>query len=151
MLITKSRRQRGIQRLLSAPLDLALSGAPVWDGRGAKPDGKHNKLFAAYMKDLGKAVPKAMKFWQELAEDDEKMAWRTRPAGPASDPRFVALIRQYWLACHELNQTLAPSQRVPPEVFLLEWLVDTGKQNLIDVLACMPYWPIGMDKSGNWC
>jgi hypothetical protein len=157
MLITKTRLKAGINRLLAAPMDLALSGAPVWDADPKAPgSAQHRALFKLYVKELRKKVPAALRFWEDLAsaaksDGDEMAAWRTRPAGPASDPHFVAVIRNYWLRCHALNMEVEAGERIPPEVFLLAWLVAAEHSNFVEVLACMPYWPIGMDEDGAWC
>jgi hypothetical protein len=157
MLITKSRLKKGVKRLMDSPMDLALSGAPVW-GYEVPVSGSaaHKQLFAAYVKELKKATVVAKEWWNEMAEaakdeGDELEAWRTRPAGPASDPGFVALIRKYWLACDSMNKKVKAAERVPPEVFLLRWPFDAGHIESVEVIACMPYWPIGLDKEGNWC
>jgi hypothetical protein len=102
----------------------------------------------------------ALDFWEEILEgcklgssDDAqaiRKAWINRPAGPAAYPGLVALIREYWLACHSINQQVAENERVPPWVFLLGWLIDAGDEQAVSVLACMPYWPIGLDRDGNW-
>jgi hypothetical protein len=157
MLITKERLNRGIRRLLDAPKDLAISGAPVWDaGVSARGSAEHRRLFLAYRGELRTVVPRALNWWQGMADEakkegDELDAWRTRPAGPASYPRFVALVRKYWLECYAFNKVVEAEERVPPEVFLLGWLLDVEHGESIQVLACMPYWPIGMDSSKEWC
>jgi hypothetical protein len=157
MLISKSRLKKGIKRLMSAPMDLALSGAPVWEYAPPVPgSAAHKKLFSDYLKELKKATTTAKKWWNDMAAaakdaGDEMQAWQTRPAGPASDPGFVAVMRKYWLACDAVNRTAKPADRVPPEMFLLGWLIDAGRDESVEIIACMPYWPIGLDKDGNWC
>ena len=161
MLITKRRRQEGVARLLQAPADLIHSGAPVF---ALPPDGKgsaaHRQLFSRYARDMNRRSKEALEWWEETVESaveeagnrkrgtDE--AWMMRPAGPAACPVMVALVRQYWLACHQQNGLVPVAQRVPPEVFLLQWLIDAGKDDAVEMLACMPYWPIGMDHEGAW-
>jgi hypothetical protein len=73
-----------------------------------------------------------------------------QPAGAAFDARVVAVVRKYWLACDVLNQKVAEDVRISPQVFLLEWLLREREQEALEVLAGMPYWPIGMDPNGNW-
>ena len=102
----------------------------------------------------------ALAFWRPLivakktAERSEqeaaRAAWMRRPAGPASYPGMVALVREYWLACDALNRKCAEEERVPPWTFLLSWLMDESHYEAVGVLACMPYWPIGLDEDGNW-
>src|SRR5580765_6830950 len=129
MLITKKRLDKGIRRLMGAPKDLSLSGAPVIDEEPHKPSARHRKLFNAYVKDINKQIPPTLEWWSELADEareggDEMSAWRTRPAGPASDPCFISLVRKYWLACAALNDETPEPEAVAPEVLLLKWLVD---------------------------
>jgi hypothetical protein len=78
--------------------------------------------------------------------------WMAYPAGPAAQPFFVALIRHYWLACDSLNRNVQPSSGVTPETFLLGWLMHLSPRHdeALNVLACMPYWPLGLDQEGNW-
>lgn len=157
MIITTKRLKSGIRRLTEAPKDIMLEDYRVRDNLPfSKSSSKHRTLFASYVKELNIIVPKALSWWKDLEdvaaeEGDKKNAWITRPAGPASDPHFVALIRKYWLACHQLNQDLPQNKRVFPEFFLLSWLNEVGYFDSIEIIACMPYWPIGLDESGNWC
>lgn len=67
-----------------------------------------------------------------------------RLAGAASHPKVVWIVRSYWLAAARIGE-------VSPEIFLLQWLIDSGETELVRLIACMPYWPIGLDETGNWC
>jgi hypothetical protein len=153
--------QKGIRRLLGSPLTLQSCGALVWQPAASRTGSpQHFELFDAYKDDVDYVTAAALQWWEEtvgarkrLAPDDPKVvrtAWMSRPAGPASYPGLVALIRDYWLACHRLNLETAESQRVPPWAFLLEWLLGGNYNQCVSVLACMPYWPIGLDRDGNW-
>jgi hypothetical protein len=161
IVMTAERIRKGIQRLLSAPRDLRLCGAPIWGPKG-KTDGspEHRALFVEYEKELSTIGRMALDWWDETIEARKRgsnepdaairQAWMDRPAGPASYPGFVALIRDYWLGCDRLNKELPEAQRIPPEFFLLSWLLDGRHEDEVNVLACMPYWPIGLDQDGNW-
>jgi hypothetical protein len=152
---------RGIARLLSAPRDLPPS-APWLDPPIAKSAAapQHLALFAQYTEFLGDAMAIAEDWWQALIQghlDEGKDrtraledAYERRYAGPASCPEIVWTLRKFWLDCVALNRTLTSAQQVPPEVFLLHWLDDGRHQQWIQVLSAMPYWPIGLDATGNW-
>jgi hypothetical protein len=153
--------QKGIRRLLKAPLTLAPCGAPVWEAPpGARGSARHQELFAEYAEEVDFVTAVALKWWRETlhgrattaAEEEQAVrdAWMDRPAGPASYPGVVALVRDYWLACHEINLQIPSSERIPPWTFLLEWLLNGEYGQCVSVLACMPYWPIGLDAGGTW-
>ncbi len=150
----------GIARLLAAPGDLGLSGAVVIPSSPVAKQASegHRKLFAKYRRDLKKALDEAEEWWDHRAKEfrkefgDIKQArlanWREFPAGPVSDPSTVAVIRKYWLACDALNAQASPM--VAPEVFLLQWVVDEGDLTTAELLSAMPYWPVGLNSSGQW-
>jgi hypothetical protein len=159
--MTRERMALGISRLLSAPRDLAVSGATVIESsppleQAPEP---YRKLYAKYRKDVGKALDDAVAWWDgrtEVFEEelgDTKRArlanWQEFPAGPVSDPYTVAVIRKTWLACHALNART--EARVAPEVLLLQWVIDGGDMVTAEMLSAMPYWPIGLDRDGAWC
>jgi hypothetical protein len=153
--------QKGIRRLLGAPHTLKSCGAAVWESDASLTgSSQHRALFDEYKEDVDYVTAVALQWWDEtlgarkrLEPDDPKVvrkAWIDRPAGPASYPGLVALIRDYWLSCHRLNLGTAENQRVPPWIFLLGWLLEGNYGQCVSVLACMPYWPIGLDRDGNW-
>ncbi len=159
--LTVERIDEGIKRLLAAPLDLRKSGDSVWiSSVMAIGSPAHQSLFAEYQEILTVVSHMALSWWEEtivarkrlMVEPAEavRQAWIDRPAGPAAYPGLVALIRDYWLACNAINQEMPETQRVPPEVFLLSWLSKDRHDKEISVLACMPYWPLGLDCEGNW-
>jgi hypothetical protein len=108
------------------------------------------------------------------AETDLKRRW---PVGPVAHPRILAIIRKYYFACDQLNKeiyatwTIEPDQIVPhhtaneieqaePDdetedqpvnpVFLVgEALVSPATMALAVSILKLPYWPVGMDESGN--
>ena len=156
--ITIDRIEEGVQRLLVAPLDLIRCGVTVCpSGQDVKGTDEHRVLFADYDEILEVVTDVALEYWGEIIEaavqhsdDAIRESWINRPAGPASYPGLVALIRDYWLLCDEINRRVDVYARVPPEVFLLSWLCDGKHVNQVKVLSCMPYWPIGLDLEGNW-
>jgi hypothetical protein len=77
--------------------------------------------------------------------------WIRRPAGPGSRAEFVELIRRYWLACDTVNQNVSADVAVAPESFLLAWLASDAPDDVaVKVIACLPYWPMGMDSDHRW-
>lgn len=157
------RYHKAIARLLECPRDLSDGLAvPCLDSDvRAQGTQQHRAEFAAYLDELRDVTEVALEWWQEtlaarkseLGDTPETVhrAWIDRPAGPASFPGLVAFVRDFWLACDQINRSVAQELRVPPEQFLLGWVIDTpGYENAIEVLACMPYWPIGLDHEGNW-
>lgn len=159
--ISEKRLRLGIHRLLASPLDLAPCGARVWPPRrGNTGSSRHRDLFESYLSDLGEVIPEARRVWHRVLEEcrktaeDETQAVRQAiafaPAGAAFDARVVWVIRKYWLACDSLNAGVSDDERVSPQVFTLQWLIDVGYRDAVEVLAGMPYWPVGLDSDGNW-
>ena len=77
-------------------------------------------------------------------------AYQTTLAGPAACSEIIWTVRKFWLECAKLNANHPTEMRVIPEVFLLQWLADDNQDEWVKVLSGMPYWPIGIDESGNW-
>jgi hypothetical protein len=110
----------------------------------------------------------------EAAARAVKARW---PEGPPSHPRVLAVVRAYWLACQALNSVIererrggleppepeyelvpgetpvAPGedateeQEVYPHVFVIEWLMDEGMDELADFLGALSYWPVGLEPN----
>lgn len=156
------RVRNGVARLLNAPRDLER-----WDARICAPaysdaSEEHRRLFDAYKTDLRNSVVRAVEVWEgetqgwasagRTRDEAVQEMWMTYPAGPAAQPFFVALIRRYWLDCDAINRVVPKSQAVAPEAFLLGWLVVEGPAEVesVKILSCMPYWPLGLDREGNW-
>lgn len=147
--------------MLLQPLTLRAPDSAAWvsaSSRTGTP--RHRELFTEYAEEVDFVTAVALKWWQETVAvriasnpDDaqaERKAWIDRPAGPASYPGLVALIRDFWLACHEINRQSSPTDRVPPWTLLLEWLLTGEYTQCVSVLACMPYWPVGLDAADEW-
>src|SRR5690606_26653418 len=98
---------------------------------------------------LGEREDRGMSGEQALAD-----CLRAHPIGPASHPRVIGVIQAYWCLCEEINGILHSAragQPVAPEQLLLGWLGDGHRDSWIDVLAALPYWPVGIDARGRWC
>jgi hypothetical protein len=151
----------GKRRLMTSPLDLApctpFLGIPPGPVRGTE---RHRQLLESYASDLRKALAKGESWWsgkiasQERRHHDraraERIVTEGTPGGPASHPEVLFVLRRFWLAVDELNQSGSPEDRVPPWVFLLEWLEASGRQSDAARLYELPYWPIGLDGDGRW-
>jgi hypothetical protein len=161
VILSEERLALSSRRLLVASDDLIastvrLSGSTV-DQNGTQ---RHRDLFQGYLSELRPVVEFAVNWWVEaMAYQTEQQgnAERARqslleeyPAGPASQGRFVAVVRKYWLACDALNATLPPSAWLDPPKFLLGWPIETGESLAVEVLASQPYWPICLTEDGQW-
>lgn len=152
----------GIRQLLDAPNDLAHLILDQGDPKRLEAASEeHQRIFAAYLRDFAVAYEIGDSWWEgcvaafmqdgETKEAANELAFEKRLAGPASAPEVVWFVRKYWLEFSELNMGLPRSQRVPPQVALLGWLVAQELNDYVRLLTCMPYWPIGLDENGNWC
>jgi hypothetical protein len=159
--VDAEKKSRGLHRLLAAPKDVPRWDAHLRDGSMSAVSDEHRRLFSSYVRELVSATGRAVQIWNDeiawnaKASGDRaeavKEQWMTYPAGPAVQPFFVALIRRYWLACDALNRSVPPASAVTPETFLLGWLqVSPGYDEALNILTCMPYWPVGLDREGNW-
>jgi hypothetical protein len=159
--IAETRIRKGLFRLLNGPMDVDRWDAHIASNDLAGASAAHAELFERYCDELRPAVALASQTWLgELggwasqgnsAEEAEKEMWTTYPAGPAAQPFFVALVRRYWLACDALNKSTSAERSVRPEQFLLGWLQSApASDEMVAVLACMPYWPMGIDAEGRW-
>jgi len=146
---------------MSAPRDLPPS-APWIDPpiSRAAASAAHQALFLEYTEFMADAIRLADIWWEGVIEARIRAganrqaaidsAYELRFAGPASSPELVWTLRTFWLRCVALNGELPEPQRVPPEVFLLYWLLDGQHDEWVQVISGMPYWPIGLDSNGNW-
>ncbi len=154
--------QRGILRLLGAPEDVS-AGLPHQGVARLRNEAthEHGKLYEEYVADFAHAYEIGANWWAAcvdacLEEAGDRRgaidaAFDRRLAGPASAPEVVWFFRTYWMAFDEVNKSCAPEDRVPPQHAMLQWLIDDGHDDYIQLLTCMPYWPIGLDENGNWC
>jgi hypothetical protein len=160
-LITLFRTDDGIERLMAQPAEVKPAATTDREIGVAEAGPGHARLFASYRSDLNTAYGIASLWWEDTVAAQEKLgksredaieeSFDRRLAGAASHPKVIWIVRSYWLACEEINATLPAAERVRPEIFCLKWLVDVDDAELVRLLACMPYWPIGLDENGNWC
>ena len=145
--------------LVSAIADVAPPGHPAPIEAHAA-GASYRTLHAQYLTALRAAVEEAMEWWEgriKLAmkrnrssrERTERDQFTTVPTGPASYGTVVAAVRQYWLRCAALNESEPEGGRVPPEQFVLGWLID-AEPELIAILGRYTYLPIGLDAEGRW-
>ncbi|RAZ71672.1 hypothetical protein [Mesorhizobium atlanticum] len=148
----------GAKRLLAQPRDLPLGNVAEIPLDTAPQS--YRQLFLSYIEELDRACAIAIAWWNNLVRRsmerdglDEMQAMRfnyeQRPAGPASRPEVVFVVRDYWLRVVALNETNRGQTGVAPQILLLSWLPGNG--HLYGILTAMPYWPIGLDENGNWC
>ncbi len=152
-LITLYSTDDGVNRLLAQPRDVLPHAGET--PTLAEASAEHRALFARYRQDLLTASSIAELWWEDTVAAQERLgktrteaveeSFDRRLAGAASHPKVVWIVRSYWLDCAALNPA------VRPETLLLRWLIDTGEIGLVRLIACMPYWPIGLDSNGKWC
>lgn len=154
--------ENGVRRLLAAHLDLdQYSDWPGTDRSLSTASADERELFDGYVLMLRQMYELCEPWWESTIaaqqingrsrEEAVEAAFLKRLAGPASHPSVVWVIRAFWLDRAKQNQRMPPDQWVRPEIVLLQWLIDAGETELVRLVACMPYWPIGLDESGNWC
>lgn len=150
--------QSRAHELVRAVKDVAPSDHPPELMPGSA---RHGLLFDRYVVAMSDAVEEAMDWWEALIDTEEGRAGdRTqaeaivrsrRSVGPAGYGSVVYAVRTYWLECVALNRTANMEvDTVAPEEFLMLWLMRSGRQDLAQVLASLPYWPIGIDTRGQW-
>ncbi|MBN9035195.1 MAG: hypothetical protein J0H53_03915 [Rhizobiales bacterium] len=149
--------ESGMRRLLSAPSDIEPRDYPVLR-REAAPQA-FQALYDEYRERLWRAHLVAVPWWEDTIRAQERLgrsraeavdvSFDKRIAGAAAHPAVVHVLRECWLRCVELCEAY-PGREVAPETLLLQWLADAGETDLVAVVTCMPYWPIGMDADGNW-
>jgi len=117
---------------------------------------EHEALLTDYARELEAAVHLALDEREtkiqsvaELEGVEESAARERLEVSPiAADGFVVAVIRKFWLALEELNRTSPAELRVDPEAFLEDEL---GRRNLDmgNIIAALPYWPVGEDADGR--
>lgn len=154
--------EEGVYRLLNAMHD--VGGHALWHRRDipfAQAAPAFRKLFEGYRKLIRQAYREAEPWWRDTVaaerrrtssdEDALAEAFDKRAAGAASYPRVVWVVRMIWLECCRRNDAAPDEEKIRPEYLMVQWLIDAGETELVRLIACMPYWPIGLDADGNWC
>ncbi|RUV32714.1 MAG: hypothetical protein EOQ39_12570 [Mesorhizobium sp.] len=160
-LITLYSTDLGVRRLMAQVKNYYPAGR-YGDPVGLdQSSAAHADLFKQYRIYLQQAFDIAVPWWEaiidnrqapdESREDAIQEAFNRRVAGAASSPYVVWVVRKFWLSLETINETLQPGERVAPDKFLLQWLIDANETELVRLIACMPYWPIGIDENGHWC
>ncbi|KAF0137799.1 MAG: hypothetical protein FD152_188 [Xanthobacteraceae bacterium] len=160
-LLTLFPTDNGIARLLLQPGDIVPRDANQTGRKEHQAPASLRELFASYRNDLRLAYDVASLWWEGTVEaqmdlghgpeDALKEAFDSRLAGPAAHPNIVWIVRSYWLLCSDTDVKSTSFGFAYPEEVLLQWLIDAGETELVRLIACMPYWPIGLDENGNWC
>ncbi|MBC7604111.1 MAG: hypothetical protein H7255_15815 [Ramlibacter sp.] len=120
----------------------------------------YRRLHREYMAELEDSVGEAQAWWDGLIdhgmkrnrtsrERAERDALAEAPIGPAMHGRVLAAVRRFWLRCDALNRKRPVAERVPPEQFVLGWLIDAQSAH-VAVLGRYTYFPVGLDADGNW-
>ena len=146
---------------------------------------RHRELHAQYVEELRAAKVDVNRWWEELvsrtleltaseieAAEHLRKRW---PVGPAAHPRFLAVIRNYYLACEDLNKLVgskiwnsdsrghrfvsnldAESEDdadddlpISPVLFVAESLFTEETDDLARIVGNLTYWPIGVNWSGQ--
>jgi len=142
--------------LIRSVKDVVPSPPGVVFTAASKP---YRALFEAYLAELRTAKDWAEDWWESLIETEKgrtgsrkravvnvKSRW---PVGPVAHKGMIGVIRKFWLGCQALNRKAAESKRVPPEEFIMGWLMRQDEA-LAEFLSGLPFWPMGIDEEGNW-
>lgn len=142
---------------------------------------RQQQLWQAYVTELRAATAQVNPWWKALAmkaiqeggtQVAAAMLLRRRwPVGPAAHPRILAVIRAYYLACHQLNQVLPvpegvtdfrlddtvedeqpsePDLPINPLIFVRDSLLTEATPDLARIATALTYWPIGMNEAGEY-
>ncbi|SAL00417.1 hypothetical protein AWB81_05892 [Caballeronia arationis] len=148
----------GIQRLIEQPYDLLIKiggSTSLAQAHARRRDDFHD-----YVAELTRCARNALTWWHRIRtrttarlRSEERalhQMWWRRPAGPASYPDVVSVIRRHWLRCASRNENAEFGPPIAPQLFVLGWLVEANLMELAHFLAPIPYWPMGFDADGRW-
>jgi|CXWL01.1.fsa_nt_gi hypothetical protein len=145
------------QLLLQAVKDVAPHDHPR---KGSMGSSHHHELFKEYVEELYKHKQEGEKWLESLVDSEERRTgdrsqaitnvMERRPIGALSYPYVTGTVRKFWLACVALNEQLPPLEKVAPEEFALEWLMQQGYDDLAEFISGYPYWPIGLNGFNIW-
>jgi hypothetical protein len=123
-----------------------------------------DNLFERYVQELDKAVTQEenkLEAIRKKMEDNGKSENEIEGfISERFDPiccsgRVIAVFREYWLKCNELNVYNEKNDidfYVNPKDFTLDWLTKDGDPyELYNIIDSMPYFPIGIDENGDYC
>lgn len=117
----------------------------------------HDQLFASFVKDLRLVVDQARAEWRSAVEQKTREGLSVEAAQAevrkrfrylGAHPRVIAVFRQYFLACDQLNKSQNISFEYPI-IFTGERLMGSHG-DLWEVLADLPYLPVGTDEQDRW-
>lgn len=125
---------------------------------------KYEDLFEKYLIDLDSAVSfeenKLDNIRENLSKQGKSETEINEFIRNNFDPiccsgRVIAVFREYWLKCAEINDYYKNKQidnYVNPKDFTVDWLSSNGNPyQLYDIIQHIPYYPIGIDENGNYC
>jgi hypothetical protein len=126
------------------------------------PD-EYDDLFAAYVTALRGAKRDAEQWWTDAVEKEAAAGGpesgieglrRRWPLGLAAHPRVIAVYREFYLTCETLTEEreadAGPDTRlVDAGTLVTEWLLSPDTADLAELIAQLPYAPIGLDEEGN--
>ncbi len=148
-----------VARLLAAPSDLAVD-LPASSVLLNGADASRREDFRRYVAELDETGRRALAWWNRILQHTARRlrsperalasVWQSRPAGPAAYPDMVSVVRRHWLLCDARNGACEAAARIAPQRFVLGWLDEANLTDLAKLLACMPYWPLGLDAAGKW-
>ncbi len=149
---------------------------------------RYSSLLDDYVNELRAAKDDVNDWWEDLvnvtlakvgtrgaAAEELRHRW---PVGPSAHPRFLGVVRKYYLACHNLNQEIAAEMSsdqegvrphiplsdashdsdaetteadapINPAIFVGEGLFTEETRDLAEIIGKLTYWPIGMDETGS--
>jgi hypothetical protein len=147
-----------VENLLQAVKDVAPPGHP--SPQALKSSGPLQVLFTQYVRELRQAKTRVEEWWKDLIKAEETRTEDRAEAllnveerhseGLAAQGFVQGVLRKFWLTCAERNRKAPAPERLSPEDLVLRWLLLSGNNELAQFLSTIAYWPIGLDKEGNW-
>jgi hypothetical protein len=158
-----SRNESRLERaalLLAAIKDIAPPGHPQPIPL-AEASRQFRESFEQYLVELRRSNGRAEQWFNGLVmgimertgksrDEAIRAALASSPVAPTSHTAVIGTIRTYWLRCAQLNSTVPRAMRVPPEQFVLGWLIEASADDLVTLLSRLTYFPVGLDKNGQW-
>jgi hypothetical protein len=104
---------------------------------------EHRALWEDYVKELREAKMLAELWWDEAGGAAGTLAARW-PDGPASHPYVIGVIEKYLQACYVLNQRLGRAKSTHLNEFIIDSLMTSRAEDVLDFTDNLTYWPIGL-------